>query len=235
MHNQPFPGFPAKASFTPLPNLFFTALLHQIDSLVELRLILHVFWQLYPKRGWPKFVTYGELAADQTLMAGMEGTDPPAEVLRHALALAVSDGVFLHLALDKGGESQDIYFVNTESNKEAIAKLKGGEISLGALPPEEPYVKKEKPNIFALYEQNIGILTPMIAEELKAAEKVYPAAWIEEAFKEAVSRNKRSWRYVARILERWSSEGKESGEFRRDLKKEKVSSLKGRYGHLVRR
>jgi DNA replication protein len=74
-------------------------------------------------------------------------------------------------------------------------------------------------NIFTLYEQNIGMITPMIAEELKEAEKLYPPRWIEEAFKEAVTLNKRSWRYIARILERWASEGKDSGEHKRDIKK----------------
>ena len=87
----------------------------------------------------------------------------------------------------------------------------------------EPNIKEEKPNIFALYEQNIGLLTPMIAEELKEAEKLYPVSWIEEAFKEAVSLNKRNWRYISRILERWASEGKDSGEFRRDSKRRERS------------
>jgi len=36
--------------------------------------------------------------------------------------------------------------------------------------------------------------TYMIAEELKEAEKLYPARWIEEALKEAVMLNKRSWK-----------------------------------------
>lgn len=233
MNNQPFPGFPAKSSFTPLPNLFFTRLLPQIGSLAELKLILHIFWRLYQKRGALKFVTYKELIGDKTLMEGIEGSSP-AEVLGSALESAVKRGVLLHLVLEKEGESPRLYFINNEANRKAMAKLQSGELSLGALPQLPPYIKEEKSNIFALYEQNIGLLSPMIAEELKEAEKLYPASWIEEAFKEAVSLNKRSWRYIARILERWSSEGKQSGEFRRDLKK-KAPRLKGRYGHLVRR
>jgi len=232
LNNQPFPGFPAKSSFTPLPNPFFARLLPQISSLTELKLILHIFWRLYQKRGAFKFVTYRELIGDKTLMEGIEGSSP-AEVLGNALESAVKRGVLLHLALEKEGEAQKLYFINNEANRRDIAKLQSGELSLGALPQPLPYIKEEKPNIFALYEQNIGLLTPMIAEELKEAEKLYPASWIEEAFKEAVSLNKRSWRYIARILERWSTEGKESGESRRDFKK-KGYSRKGRYGHLVR-
>ena len=91
-------------------------------------------------------------------------------------------------------------------------------------------------NIFTLYEQNVGIITPLIAEELKEAERVYPPGWIEEAFREAVDLNKRSWRYIARILERWASEGKDSGEHKRNIKKDDPDKyIKGKYGHLVQR
>ena len=238
MSSKPFPGFPAKARFTPLPDLFFTSLLHQIGDVAELKLILHIFWLLYQKKTNLKCVSYKELSADMTFLEGIEGEDTTNEVLRVALESAIDRGVLLHLTLDNEGEREDIYFINSEPNKKAVAGLKSGEISLdGALPKVDPYIEQEKPNIFALYEQNIGLLTPMIAEELREAEKLYPVSWIEEAFREAVSLNKRNWKYIARILERWSSEGKDSGEFRRDSKKEEDPDryIKGRYGHVVRR
>ena len=47
-------------------------------------------------------------------------------------------------------------------------------------------VQVERPNIFVLYEQNIGLLSPLIAEDLKDAADQYPAEWIEAAFREAV-------------------------------------------------
>ena len=52
----------------------------------------------------------------------------------------------------------------------------------------------------------------MIADELRDAEKHYPEEWITEAMREAVSANKRSWRYILRIMERWRTEGKGSGK-----------------------
>ena len=55
------------------------------------------------------------------------------------------------------------------------------------------------------------MISPMIADELKEAEEAYPQAWIEDAIREAVGNNKRSWRYVARILERWEREGRSNG------------------------
>ena len=104
--------------------------------------------------------------------------------------------------------------------------------------PEEGEIGQAipSPSIFTIYEQNIGILTPMIVDELKEAAKLYPSPWIDEAFKEAVRMNKRSWKYIARILERWSSEGRDSGARRQDIEKGNSDKyIKGKYGHLVKR
>ena len=231
-----FSGFPARMRFTPVPNLLFSSIIPQMDDLAELKTTLHIFWRLYHKRGYPRFVTYKELAADGTLMGGLRDVaSSPAEVLRRALKGAEERGTILHLAF----EQEDLYLLNTESDRRAAAKLESGEIPLGGLLPKgEPCVEaEEQPNIFVLYEQNIGMLTPMIAEELREAERLYPAPWIESAFKEAVALNKRSWRYIARILERWSREGRDDGKPGRHSKGEidPEKYFQGRYGHVVRR
>ncbi len=229
---SPFAGFPEKMRFTPLPNLFFSQLLPQIDDIAELKTTLHIFWSLYHRRGYPKFVTLHELLGDKALMSGLGD----GETLRQGLKRATSRGTLLHLTLDWEGEREDLYFSNTEADRKAVARITSGEMSLGALPRREPCLETpERPNIFTIYEENIGMLTPMIAEELKEAEGLYPASWIESAFREAVSRNKRNWRYISRILERWASEGKENGAPGRDLKEDRDKYIKGRYGHLVRR
>ena len=94
----------------------------------------------------------------------------------------------------------------------------------------------ERPTIFALYEQNIGLLTPLLAEKLQDAEGRYPLEWIEAAFEEAVTNNKRNWRYIERILERWAVEGMNSGKDRgpaeRSLDPDKYT--KGKYAFLFR-
>ena len=101
--------------------------------------------------------------------------------------------------------------INSANGREVLEKLRGGELDLLADLGEDVQLQSERPPIFVLYEQNIGLLTPMIAEELRDAEKTYPADWIADAFREAVELNKRSWRYVLRILERWRHEGRGSG------------------------
>ena len=66
-------------------------------------------------------------------------------------------------------------------------------------------------NIFTLYEQNIGLLTPMIALSLGDAEEMYGPVWIGDAIKIAVENNKRNWKYCEAILKRWATEGKDDG------------------------
>ncbi len=218
MSKEPFPGFPIRSRLIPLPDPFFTTLLSEINSLVELKLILNVFRLLSRKKTQPKFVTYEELLADEIVMGGIEGKGSPAEILYTALESAVDRGILLQLVLDRESGREDLYFINTEPNREAVAGIQSGELPVEDILTVEPRVGEDRPNIFTLYEQNIGLLTPMIAEELKEAEKTYPVSWIEEAFKEASDLNKRSWRYISRILENWASEGKESGKFRRHSK-----------------
>ena len=62
-------------------------------------------------------------------------------------------------------------------------------------------------NLFQLFEQEIGLLTPLIADELKEAAESYPADWFAPAFKEAAASGVRKWRYVRSVLERWKVDG----------------------------
>ncbi len=63
--------------------------------------------------------------------------------------------------------------------------------------------------IFTIYEQNIGMLTPLIAEEIKSALDTFPVDWIEEAITISARANKRSWRYIEGILRSWATGGKD--------------------------
>jgi DnaD/phage-associated family protein len=236
---KPFRGFPARMEFSPIPSPFFSQLMPQIGDIAELKTTLHILGAIYRKKGSPRFVTLSELLADASLMSSLRGAAEPAEeVLSKALKMATQRETFLHLVIDGGKKPEGIYLLNTPSNRLAVAKIQSGELKLPGLTARiAPHASTEElPNIFTLYEENIGMLTPMIAEELKEAEKLYPITWINDAIKEAVNQNKRKWGYISAILERWSAEGKSDGAYRRDYKKEDPDKyIKGRYGHMVRR
>ncbi|MFP3975717.1 MAG: DnaD domain-containing protein [Chloroflexota bacterium] len=234
--SERFEGFASRVDRTPIPNPFFSAILPEIDDLSELKVTLYIFWALYRKKGYPRFLTYSELRGDQGLMAGMKGEDYPEEQLRRGLDLAVNRGTLLHLKLEQDRSQEDLYFLNTEQDQRAVAKIQRGEIELAGMPQVEPAPTEKKTDIFSLYEEHIGLLSPMIVEDLKEAEGLYPASWIEDAFHEAARANSRSWRYVSKILERWAAQGKEDGTAREYTKKElEPEEYLRKYGRFARR
>lgn len=241
MSIKPFAGFPEKAEITPIPTMFLTSIMPHIDDIAELKTVLHIFNMLSRRRGFPRFVAFSELLKDNILTEDIGGGNlvVAKKILEQALNLALEHGILLHLKLDKENEAEDIYLINTESEKKTADRIMRGEVVLtGLTPSKQDGVQRIKMlDIFTLYEQNIGILTPILAEELQEAEKKYPGDWIEDAFKEAVSLNKRNWKYIARILERWAVEGKDDGALGRNIKKENDPDkyIKGKYGHLVQR
>jgi hypothetical protein len=81
--------------------------------LPELKVLLHIFWRLYRKKSALKFVTCDELAADEVLMEGLEGSGDPAAALREALESAVNHGVLLRATVVR----VDLYFINGEAAK----------------------------------------------------------------------------------------------------------------------
>lgn len=223
----PFAGFPPRSPGIPIPAPFFTALLPQIEDVAELKVCLYLFWlRTQQPPGQPgRFATHAELAAAPGL-----GVEP---ALGQALERAVARGALLTLALEQDGTQQRLYFINDEEGRRTVDRISRGEIPLGTLPAPSP-PSSPPTNIFVLYEQNIGLLTPLIAEELTEAEGRYPAHWIQEAFREAVSLNRRSWRYISRILERWALEGKDHGEAERHSEAGRPARpAKGRHSHPV--
>jgi DNA replication protein len=233
-----FDGFPARMEFTSLPNLFFTALLPQISDMAELKTTLHIFESLYRKKGYPRFTTYRELLGNTSLMSSLKGgAKPPDGVLRDALEAATKRGTILHIVLERDGVAEDVYFLNSARDRQVVAKIQEGELRLSGLKAgKSVYVEtEEQPDVFTLYEQNIGMLTPMIADELREAEKLYPESWIKDAIKEAVNHSKHKWSYISAILEGWATEGKSDGTHKRDSKTDPDKYIKGKYGHMVRR
>jgi DnaD/phage-associated family protein len=75
------------------------------------------------------------------------------------------------------------------------------------LPETVPGGAEPPVDIFRAYQQNIGVLTPMITEALREAEIADGAEWVCAAIDEAVKNNARSWKYCRAILERWRRDG----------------------------
>ena len=216
-----FQGFPeGKVHLTPIPAFFFTELLPEIDHLGELKTTFYAFWRLDHKEGAFRYLSYTDFSQDERFMAGM-GSDPQdAEAqLSQSLELAVERGSLLRVPVTLEHGEESLYFLNSSKGRAAVQAIERGEWRPTGDKLEPVDIWEEAPNIFRLYEENIGPLTPMIAEMLRDAEETYPAQWIEEAIHLAVENNARNWRYVTAILSRWQEKGRDEREDRRDTEK----------------
>lgn len=238
-----FAGFSmGRERLVPVPDLFFTELLPHIDNLPELKVTLHLFWLLYRREGLPKAIAGAELAGDVELLRSLKtvrGPRPARDYLREGLERAVARGTLLTLSVrEMGGGVEHWYFLNTPSSREALGRVEDRPQAVEDVLPVHrvELVHVERPNIFSLYEQNIGPLTSLLADELREAELEYPPRWIEDAMRLAVEYNKRNWRYVRGILQRWQTEGRSDGiDPRRSGQDDDPERFrKGKYGHLVK-
>jgi DnaD/phage-associated family protein len=229
-----FPGFPpGKTRLVTLPDAVFGELLPLIDDLAELKATLVCYWRLSQGQGAVRFVRRRDLLNDKVLLAGLTSVADSdlASVLDTALERAVVRGTLLHLRVERQGEKEDWYFANTPKGRAAIQRAERGdwpaEVQAAAT------AESTRPNIFALYEQNIGLLQPLIADELRQAERDYPGDWIEEAFRLAAEANVRRWSYVRAILERWVTEGKSDGTSQRDPEADRRRYIEGKYADYI--
>ena len=94
-----------------------------------------------------------------------------------------------------------------------LANCRGDIPSGGILTPEsiKPSVKEDEEEIArrtkiltTLYEQNIGAITPLLADIIRNATIDYPQeSWYQPAFEIAIKNNVRKWEYIDAILDGW--------------------------------
>lgn len=101
-----------------------------------------------------------------------------------------------------------IFLPGTPSGRTNLSKLEQNQLSLDDLISATD-TARARPNLFKLYEDNIGPLTPMVAELLQEDAREFPADWFEDAIREALSHNARKWSYVRAILKNWKANGRE--------------------------
>ena len=235
---QGFAGFPdGKQRTTLVPNLFFSDLLPVIDDLAELKVTLYAFWALGRREGAVRYLRLSDFMGDSVLLKTMGGSDIQADVdvLLDGIERAVARGTFLQVTVEGADGQMELYFLNTERGRAAVEGISRGEWRPSPDEDEPITLLVERPNIFVLYEQNIGTLTPMIAEELREAEQTYSPTWIEDAIRVAVTNNVRRWRYVQVILERWRQEGKQEDAIgQRDSQRDLRRQIPPEYDDIIK-
>lgn len=211
---MPEPTAPGPEQVT-LPEGLLKRLLAEVRDPAELKVVLAVA-RLHARQG-SRLPAVPELALfqDPELQRGLRpaGTDrTPLEEITRGIELAVARGLLLRVRTSRHEDEAGTRWLLL-ATPEAQALVRAVRRQPAAWP--EPsfdgatIIEIERPNVFRLYEQNIGMLTPLLAERLVEALELYPQEWIEDAIAEAVSYGRRNWRYIQRILERWALEGRQ--------------------------
>ena len=218
-------------NYIPIPVELTSSLLRDIDSFEEFKCTLRIFsliFSLRPKRLW---ISFEELSSDPVLLESIPVSDSEkkTEVIIKSIYAAKKRQTIILREKDKNQIQNSIILINDKISNELLTKKDIGKLQDG-LDLEQTDIQpgqKRESNIYRLYEDNIGQMTPVLAEELKLAEKNYPNLWIEEAIIEAVKNNIRNWKYISSILNRWQIEGRTNGESTRYSKKsERESQLR---------
>lgn len=190
-----------------VPERFFWDLLPKIDNLAELKITLYCFWAFQQHEGAYRYVRLSEALADDQLRAGLsEQEQLQSGLVREGFERAALRGTLL--AVNDHGGDDIFYFPNSARGREAVMAIEEQRWypQRGQRPLE---LVVEQPSIFEVYRNEIGELSPMVADALRQAEDDYPQLWILDAIQIAVENNVRSWKYIQKILDRWSAHGRQ--------------------------
>jgi DnaD/phage-associated family protein len=195
-----FKGFrDGKPTSLPVPAEFFTDYLVDEGDADQIKLLLCIFRLLNGEPGAVRYFYLDDLLEDVITRGCFAGDT--------ALSQALQIGCTTKTLLEAEHEGRKLYFLNTPLSSGAWRALQKGAWTPDARAAATGGTPA-KPNIFTLYEKNIGPMTPILAETLEDAEKEYPAEWLEEAIKIAVKKNVRNWQYVEAILRSWKEKGR---------------------------
>jgi DnaD/phage-associated family protein len=228
-----FAGF-STDNLIGLPPELFTQVVPAIRLPSELKVTLHIFYRLSRQRGTPRRISWDELASDRVLSQSLRAISklrPAEELLDEGLNAAVQRTTLLHLARPGDGRLINWYLVHTAANREWVEQ---GQHLSTTLQPNDP-APEQRPSLLTLYEQNIGLVTPLLLDDLLQAEEHYPYEWLEAAVREAVQANARSWRYVRKVLERWATHGRQHAPDRDERPIDVDRYTSGAFGDLFRR
>lgn len=193
-----------------IPAEFLTERIVEIDDLTELHVTLTVFRLAMESNAVPPAVSERRVLGDPVLGRTFREDRSSSRLtqrLRRGLQYATARESILQVSLVSNGSTERWYVPASKLHRAQLERVLA---EPGSWPTAgmDATVVAPAPSIFSLYEKNIGILTPLLIDQIETAMDLYPLDWIEEAILEAVVYNKRNWRYVQRILETWAVEGR---------------------------
>lgn len=230
-----FEGFVAGGAATPLPSQFFVEVLPEIEDEAELRVTLYALYAMGRKRGELRAVRASELAAESPLSRSFDRHGGPEAVraaVAAALASAADRGTFVATPLADG---DTLFFINNDAGRRALLRVRSGALEVPGARALPAAPRERQPRVAETYEQEIGVLTPSVAEALAAAVERWPEQWVVDAIRLAAIRNARSWRYAEAVLERWEAEGRDDATTGTAAPRATTDRDHGPYEKVIRR
>ncbi|MBG94569.1 MAG: hypothetical protein CL793_04825 [Chloroflexi bacterium] len=197
-------------TYTAVPDSILGEFLVEFQDESLLRCFLRILWHLHRSKDKIKSVEIAVLDADPILDGVLSKRKTPDSSRLSTVLKEIYDLNFVLFAEPRKPQGDIRVLLNTRKNRTMIETL--GWVSTEAVDVTRVLVAPlPESNIFGLYEQNIGLITPLVADELRDMETIYPVSWIEEAIQLSVIYNRKSIRYILGILERWRNEGRDGG------------------------
>lgn len=215
-----FKGFTDSETFSQFPDKFFHQLLKDIDDVAELKVTAYFLWRVEHMDGPFRALSKMDLSVKELGMA--------ADEITRGLESAVKRGSMLKVQ----NEAAVYFLLNSPRGRAGVQAIESGKWDpksrIAALP-------LERPNVFKLYEENIGPLTPLIADALKDAEELYSPEWIADVIEIAVKNNKRNWKYCEAILKRWKDEGTHGQKDRQNAVKSSERYTQSEFAEYIKK
>ena len=198
-------GFPLADDYatTRVPNAVLGRVLAEVEDADVIKLVLRAIWLLERQNGYPRVISVEQLRADRVLSVVLGDENAFGSTLEDA----IDRGVLVRVAID----GVDRLMLNTESARRVLSG------ALGVAVDEDqngegdgwdvPAARSIGVNAFRAYEENIGVLSPMIRESILSSLEDFTDEEITQAIRIAVENESRSWSFVAGVLRRWAREG----------------------------
>jgi DnaD/phage-associated family protein len=198
----------------PFPAVLLTDVIPSMTDISEIQVVLAAVRLTLSAGSIDQPIEEPTIVRDRSLRRALRvvgSANEPDNRIATGLELAVGRGVLVRFRTIDGNDERVWYALATPAARQSVERMVSGTVA----PPASlwhsdraPRVEPERPTVFRLYEQNIGLLSPLIAEQLVRALEKYPREWIEDAIGEAAAYNKRSLRYIQRILQNWATSGR---------------------------
>jgi DnaD/phage-associated family protein len=178
-----------------------SAVRNALDNLERYKILLPTTEKPDPRKGQEYWLQENEDSIDwMGLVERRDATDEKArkqtEKARYSVQQKASDGQ--HTSVEQKAKES----VEQQGRVLPDSNTKPTETH------QNPQEEEERNPLFSFYENKIGALTPIMADAIEKAEKIFSPKWVADAIELASSNGARHWNYCEAVLKRWKQDGR---------------------------